>query len=386
MVRGMTGSERIEAAFSEGGAAEMGVVVPYEGIYERDKWEELTSCPWSYRYSPEIEKQIQWWTDVRRWMAIDWFAIPGFYPRSECGHIRIEDRPDGFYRVNAQTGDAAKIERPRVGDWNAAGAVESYHPASPPDTFDEIDRRIRVPDDGPGPIDLDGRDDLAKALLAGPARGLFPIAHGSSPLWNCYQLWGFEGLMTRIVERRELVAHASERLLRRALAGVRFAKAMGARAIWIEECMTDMIHPNDFRALNVPLIGRFADEIRSAGMKSIYYFCGDPAGKLDHILATGADAIALEEGKKGFEIDIEEVVGAVGGRRVVLGNLDAVGVLQNGTDAELRAEIARQIAAGRRNGSRFVLSVGSPVTPLTAPERVRLYCDLGRESGAIAAS
>ena len=50
---------------------------------------------------------------------------------------------------------------------------------------------------------------------------------------------------------------------------------------------------------------------------------------------------------------------------------------------QLRAEIARQIAAGRRNGSRFIMSLGSPVTPRTPVDRVRLYCDLARELGSL---
>ena len=61
--------------------------------------------------------------------------------------------------------------------------------------------------------------------------------------------------------------------------------------------------------------------------------------------------------------------------------LDAVGVLQDGNDAELRSEIPRQIEAGRRNGNRFVMSLGSPVTPGTSMARVRSYCDLAHEIG-----
>ena len=38
--------------------------------------------------------------------------------------------------------------------------------------------------------------------------------------------------------------------------------------------------------------------------------------------------------------------------------------------------LARQIAAGRRNANRFVMSLGSPVTPSTSVSRVRRYCDL----------
>ena len=77
-----------------------------------------------------------------------------------------------------------------------------------------------------------------------------------------------------------------------------------------------------------------------------------------------------------------DVVARLRGRCTVLGNLASIGVLQDGTEEELRAEIQRQIAAGRRNGSRFIMSLGSPPTPATSAERVRLYCDLARELGS----
>ncbi len=70
------------------------------------------------------------------------------------------------------------------------------------------------------------------------------------------------------------------------------------------------------------------------------------------------------------------------GRCALLGNLDAVGILQNGTEDALKTEIKRQIAAGRRNKSRFIMSTGSPPTPGTPVERVRLYHDLVHELGS----
>ena len=71
----------------------------------------------------------------------------------------------------------------------------------------------------------------------------------------------------------------------------------------------------------------------------------------------------------------------VQGRCALLGNLDAMGVLERATEDELRDEIRRQLSAGRRNGARFIMSLGSPVTPGTSVRRVRLYCDLVRELG-----
>ena len=188
--------------------------------------------------------------------------------------------------------------------------------------------------------------------------------------------------MTVIATRRDLVKYACRRFLTSSIRSVHQAASLGAAGIWIEECLTDMISPETFASLNVPCLSPLVEEIRGAGLKSIYYYCGDLAGKWEQLLSVGADALALEESKKGFLIDIEEVVERARGRCAVLGNLDAVSVLQDGTEVELRAEISRQVAAGRRNGSRFIMSLGSPVTPATSVTRVRLYCDLAHELGS----
>jgi len=63
------------------------------------------------------------------------------------------------------------------------------------------------------------------------------------------------------------------------------------------------------------------------------------------LLDSGADALSLEESKKGFSIDIEEVVDRLQGKMTLFGNLDTVGVLEQASDAELKAEVARQLAA-----------------------------------------
>jgi len=113
-------------------------------------------------------------------------------------------------------------------------------------------------------------------------------------------------------------------------------------------------------------------------MRSVYYYCGDPNDRFDEILATGADALHFEEGKKGFTIDINDVARRVDGRHVVFGNLDAIGILEHGSEGMLRSAIRRQLDAGHRNGNRFVMSTGSPITPGTPVERVRRYTDLVR--------
>jgi hypothetical protein len=376
----VTGREKIEAALSPGGIDEVPVVICYEDIYYRDHWDELVPLPWWYRFSPNVEDQMTWQRQAVTKTPQDWFSLDSCASRAEREATRIEERPDGVFLVNADTGSRTRLQRPTIGGWNPTAISRHVEPPHLPETVEQVDALIApAPRFDAESFIADGRGDLAWAMLADFGRELFPMGYTTSPLWRCYYLWGFEGLMVLVAERPDLVRHACHRLLDHCIAQVRQAAALGAAAIFIEECMTDMVSPAAYGQLNVPITRRLIDEIRSLGMKSVFYYCGDPAGKWDHLFAVGADALSLEEGKKGFEIDIEEIVERAAGRCAILGNLDAVGVLQEGDDEQLKSEITRQIAAGRRNGGRFIMSIGSPVTPGTPVERVQQYCRMVHE-------
>ena len=376
-----SGRSKVQAAFSPAGAPEIPAVIPYEGIFIRDHWRELTACPWWYAESPDLAHQLAWRRDVITAIGQDWCEAPSTFARDERDHLVIEERGGELFRVDRRTAEEEHLRPPVVSGWGADG-LAPVRPEYLPVTRDEIDRAI--------PLDLEpdltrlrsgGSADLAISLFEGHARDLCPIRSVGAPLWETYYVWGFEGMMTMVAHRPDLVEYACQRNLQRAFRSIRRSAALGARVIWIEDCMTDMISPRAYAALNLPFLRQVVAAVRAAGMWSIHYFCGNPAGKWDHLLATGADALSVEESKKGFVIDIEEVVARAGGRCTVLGNLDAVGMLQGGSDEELRAEIARQVAAGRRNGGRFIMSLGSPVTPQTPMARVRLYCNLAHELG-----
>jgi uroporphyrinogen-III decarboxylase len=223
----------------------------------------------------------------------------------------------------------------------------------------------------------EGRNDV----IAEVRKTLGLMTYGSilSPLWSLYIPLGFEGLMGLVGQEPELAARACERVLQNVKQTIRLLAALGLDAVWIEECMTDQISPKAFAALSAPFVRECAAEIRACGLKSIYYYCGDPNDRLDAILDAGADAVHFEESKKAFNIDILEIAERIDGRCALFGNLDAVDVLQNGTEEQLRAEIRRQFEAGKRNGNRFVMSTGSPITPQTPVARVRLYVDLVHE-------
>lgn len=378
----MTGRQKIEQALSKEGTPEIPVVICYEEVFVRDHWEQITGQPWWAPEDPGIDRQLAWRTDAIRSIGQDWFEVPDCLPRARRAVSRIVERDGAVFVVDSAAGTERVLVRPRVGGWEPGGASQSVHPRLVPRTPEEIDMAIPLPVAATAEeVRTTGRADLARALLDGPAAGLFPVSHVSSPLWLCYGLWGFEEMMSAVAGSPGLVAHACERFLAAGLARVARAAALGAGAIWIEEALTDLIGPSAFSRLNAPYVRRLIEAARALGMATIYYFCGDPAPVWREILSLPFDALALEESKKGFRIDIEEVVQRVDGRACVLGNLDAMGLLEHGSDDALRAELGRHIRAGRTNASRFIVSIGSPVTPGTPAARVWRYCGMARELG-----
>ena len=374
----MNSREKILAAFSPEGTSEIPAVICYEDIFIRDHWTQLSERPWWVRAVPDVATQSAWRQEIAEAIGQDWFMLPEGTSRAERDAITIEEHDGQVLRVNRYSGLASTIRSPRISGWGNE-AIASIHPDAPPLTPEAVDRWIVDPHT-PDYTLSDGSADLPHHILANWGAALYPRGYIAGPLWTCYYMWGFEAMMLNLVERPALVHYAVDRFTEYSVRQVRAAAYMGALGIWIEDCMTDMISPQHFRAFNLPYLRQLTDEIHALGMHSIHYFCGNPAGKWELLLDTGADALALEESKKGFTLDIEDIVARVNGRVVVLGNLDAIGILEHADEAALRAEIARQIAAGRRNGGRFIMSLGSPVTPETPASRVRLYCDLVHQS------
>ena len=379
----MTGREKIEAALSKEGTAQIPAVICYVDIFIRDHWEALTQAPWWYLKEPSLERQMKWRRDVWGKTGLDWYEIPidYKYTQKDRNHVVIEEQGNRIYRIDRRTGQKEELIRPH---WSDIGIDPSSNLEELPQTLDDIDRTFDLLDENRS--EMSAEDDinaLSLAMLEEFGRLQFPVAQLMTPLFSTFSQWGYESVMILIAIRPELVKHACNLFFERCLQDLQKAVGLGAKGIWIEDSFTDQISPAHFKSLHLGFLYKLIEEIRSLDLKSIYFYCGDPTGKWDLITGIDADAFAFEESKKGFTIDIEEVVDRVNGRAAVFGNLDAIHTLPNASEDRLRHEIKRQIAAGRKNNNRFVMSIGSPVTPATPVERVRLYVDLVHELGDV---
>ena len=109
----MNGKEKMLAALSPEGTAEVPAVICYESIYVRDHWDQLTSCPWWYRFSPELAHQLAWRREAFGRTRQDWFHVPPCPARARREAMTIEQRQAACSRsIGAAAGKKNLSDRP----------------------------------------------------------------------------------------------------------------------------------------------------------------------------------------------------------------------------------------------------------------------------------
>lgn len=113
----------------------------------------------------------------------------------------------------------------------------------------------------------------------------------------------------------------------------------------------DVIAMSDPSASTDMLSGEMFDEFAlpytktawegAEGAKKILHICGDTTILLDHMIATGADALSIEE-----KVDPAKAVELVNGRAALVGNMGVVRPLLQGTPEECREHALRIKEAG----------------------------------------
>ena len=246
------------------------------------------------------------------------------------------------------------------------------------DRNEEVDPTPHEPDGAEIDAELaSGRYDLARALLEQYPGQLPFYLYCTAPYISLLGLLGFQPMMTALTEQPE----EAHRLLRASLPSpsLRLAAAarLGVKIIFVEECLAsaDVISPSMFRQFCLPYLRQTIDFHEGRGLRTVLYFSGNLMPLLHDLRQLPFTALAFEEDRKNYGIDLAQVRRVMGPDRVLWGNVDAP-FIEHASDEDLLAEVRRQIDTA--GPDRFVLSAGSPLTPDTPLDRVRLFCQSTR--------
>jgi len=179
------------------------------------------------------------------------------------------------------------------------------------------------------------------------------------------------GLMVIQRERPKLLHYILERQLEITKIMMEVWAEVGIHGVYVEEVFTgaDLISPRDYDEFVFAYNQPYFKHMSGLGLQPIHYVCGDVIPRLEQIAQLDITAVGVEESKKNFVIEIEEVIRQVGDRVAVLGNIDAVRYGQNASLEDMAAEANRQLAIGQ-DAQGFFLSTGSPFPLDTNPRLI----------------
>jgi len=161
----------------------------------------------------------------------------------------------------------------------------------------------------------------------------------------------------------ELMAFVIEMELRSARAQI----DAGADLIGIGDAAASLVGPKIYSHFIQPRESKLVAGIRALGARVRLHICGNTKRILAGMGRTGADIVDLD-----YLSPLAMARQAMGPDQVLLGNLEPVGVLRNGTPGSVAAAIA---VCHREAGARYIVSAGCEVCRDTPIANLRALCD-----------
>lgn len=251
----------------------------------------------------------------------------------DCGAcIRLfEDQP---YAIDE--------ERSRLGDKSALAALHPPDPLSAANMHDRIEGIARLKE-------AVGGEKIVEGWVEGPC--------GAAA-----DLRGINRLMLDFFDDPAFVRGLFDFVLELAL---RFGRAQvdaGADIIGIGDPAASLVGPRIYEETVWPYQKRLVDGLHAAGARVRLHICGDTRRMIEGMGRLGCDIVDIDS-----KVPISDARSRMGPAQVLLGGIDPVRVLQNGTPDQVAAAVAECL---RQAGPRYIIGAGCEVPPDTPSKNV----------------
>jgi MtaA/CmuA family methyltransferase len=151
---------------------------------------------------------------------------------------------------------------------------------------------------------------------------------------------------------------------------LRFAREQvkaGADIIGIGDAAASLIGPQFYNEFVWPFEKKLVDGVHALGAKTRLHICGNTRPLLEGLGKLGCAIVDLD-----YPSPMSEGRQKMGPGQVLLGNVNPVKVLRNGTPMEVTASIAD---CHQQAGPRFIVGAGCEVPRDTPEENLRAFCE-----------
>jgi MtaA/CmuA family methyltransferase len=203
-----------------------------------------------------------------------------------------------------------------------------------------------------------GKEKLIEGWIEGPAA-------------QAADLRGINTLMMDFFDDPPFVTDLFEFVLELELAFAKAQVAEGAELIGVGDAAASLVGPKIYQEFVWPYEKRMMDGLRALDARTRLHICGNTRPILGPMGQLGCDVVDLDS-----LAPLAEGRAAMGPNQVLLGNIDPVRVLRNGTPEEVYAAVAE---CHRQAGDRLIVSAGCEVPRDTPAENLRAMLRYARE-------
>lgn len=144
-------------------------------------------------------------------------------------------------------------------------------------------------------------------------------------------------------------------------------KAIGCSGVVVAEPAAGLLSNEDCQMFSSEYVKRLVDELQDDSFTIILHNCGNRGHCTDAMIYTGADAFHF-----GNAIDMVETLKVCPKNKLIMGNVDPVGVMKMRTPIEIKAYLADLLERTSEHDN-FVLSTGCDLPPHVPAENVEAF-------------
>jgi len=248
---------------------------------------------------------------------------------ADCGATVVysEDQPPALDETNALLQDKTKLVRLKI----------------PNLTEGRMGNRLKI-------LETYRQRVLGEKLIEGWVEG--PCAEGAD-------LRGINTLMLDFYDDAGFVRDLFTFCNSMALAFAQEQVTRGAELIGVGDAAASLVGPEIYREFVWPFEKQLVNGLHDLGTRVRLHICGNISASLSDIGQLGCDIVDLDS-----MVPVDKAREAMGEHQVLLGNVDPVRVVKNGTPAAVTAAIAE---CHRQAGANFIIGAGCEIPRGTPP-------------------